>query len=308
MQMQVLRQAAAAVTDLACLAVGRKTIVRSARFIYRRACLDVPNDMKTNGELDLQRNILVSSPPGHAIRVFDVGANVGQWSAAFLTEAQRLGRLQDLDLHAFEPSSYTFARLSESLRGFPTSLVRAALCERPGYATLHVATPGAGRNSLHAPLAASAGIATEQVHTTTVDLYAAGLGIDQIALVKIDTEGHDLAVLRGAYEMLAEQRIAVTQFEYNSRWVEARSFLRDAFEFLLPMGYRVGKLTPRGVEFYTQWAADLETFVEGNYVACTPEASRKLPTIAWRKSVGSAPGYTTAGPCIAKSAHQDSVH
>jgi FkbM family methyltransferase len=303
-----LRQAASTVTDLACSAVGRRAIIRSARFIYRRARLDVPNDMKTNGELDLQRNILASSPVGQAIHVFDVGANVGQWSAAILAQAQRLGRLQDLDLHAFEPSSYTFARLSENLRGSPTSLVQAALCERSGYATLHVGALGAGRNSLHAPPIASADVATEQVATMTVDLYAANLGIDQIALVKIDTEGHDLAVLRGAHGMLAQRHIAVVQFEYNSRWVDARTFLRDAFEFLSPMGYCVGKLTPRGVEFYAHWDPELETFVEGNYVACTPEAARKLPTIAWWKSIGNLPNHTIAGDRFAQPARQDEVH
>jgi hypothetical protein len=31
---------------------------------------------------------------------------------------------------------------------------------------------------------------------------------------------------------------------------------------LLALGYRVGKVTPRGVEFYPGWDADLETFVE----------------------------------------------
>jgi FkbM family methyltransferase len=303
-----LRQAASIVTDLACCAVGRRAIVRSARFIYRYACLDVPNDMKTNGELDLQKSILASSPVGQGIHVFDVGANVGQWSAAILAQAQLLGRLQDLDLHAFEPSSYTFARLSENLRGSPTRLVQTALCERLGYATLHVGALGAGRNSLHAPHTTSSRITTEPVATMTVDLYAANLGIDQIALVKIDTEGHDLAVLRGARGMLAERRIAVAQFEYNSRWVDARSFLRDAFEFLSPLGYYVGKLTPRGVEFYTHWDPELETFVEGNYVACTPEAARRLPTIAWWKSVGNYSSHAIMGACFAPPAQQDDVH
>jgi hypothetical protein len=43
---------------------------------------------------------------------------------------------------------------------------------------------------------------------------------------------------------------------------------------LAPLGYSLGKLTPRGVEFYPGWDAELETFVEGNYVACVPPGSR----------------------------------
>jgi hypothetical protein len=84
--------------------------------------------------------------------------------------------------------------------------------------------------------------------------------------------------------LLAEHRISVVQFEYNHRWISAHFFLRDAFEFLLPLGYRIGKLTPRGIEFYPAWDPDLETFVEGNYIACDQEAATILPTVAWWKS------------------------
>jgi hypothetical protein len=104
------------------------------------------------------------------------------------------------------------------------------------------------------------------------------------ALVKIDTEGHDLTILRGAGALLAGHRIAVAQFEYNHRWVFARAFLRDAFELLAGHGYQIGKLTPKGVEFYPGWDPDLETFVEGNYVACTPAVADRLPTVAWWKT------------------------
>lgn len=202
-----------------------------------------------------------------------------------VTAARRVGRLDDLDLHALEPSSYTFGCLSEKFRGSQVKLAQIALSERTGSSTLHVTAPGAGSNSLHSSPGASAYVATEQVVTTTLDAYADRFRLDTIALIKIDTEGHDLAVLRGAHRLLAENRITIAQFEYNHRWVDARSFLRDAFELLVPLGYHIGKLTPRGVEFYPRWDAELETFIEGNYVACTPAAARSLPAIAWWKSV-----------------------
>jgi len=52
---------------------------------------------------------------------------------------------------------------------------------------------------------------------------------------------------------------------------------------LQPRGYRLGKLTPKGVEFYPRWDPDLETFVEGNYVACLPEVAARLPSVSWWK-------------------------
>jgi FkbM family methyltransferase len=276
-----LRKVAATATDVACRTAGRRHVVRAARFVYRRACLDVPNDPLTNGEHELQRWILGSWPAGQPIRVIDVGANVGEWSAAMLANARKAGRLADLDLHAFEPSGYTFTRLTQALAGRPVRLQRAALSERAGSAPLYIAAPGAGINSLHE--AAPGTQETELVPVTTLAAYADQCSIDDIALVKIDTEGHDLAVLRGAVPLLSAGRIAAIQFEYNHRWVFARAFLRDAFELLQPAGYRLGKLTPFGVEFYPGWAPELETFVEGNYVALTARAVAMVPAVPWWK-------------------------
>jgi hypothetical protein len=192
-----LRRASATAIDLTCRAVGRRTVVRAARYVLSLARLDYPNDPTINGEPDLQRWVRRLSP----IHVADVGANIGRWSESMLAAATQAGRETDL--------------------------------------SLHVVAPAAGTNSLH----------------------------------QVPGPSHT-----------AEHRIAVVQCEYNHRWVYARSFLRDAFEFVMAFGYRIGKLTPRGVEFYPGWDVDLETFVEVNYLACDPDAAAGLPAVAWWKS------------------------
>jgi FkbM family methyltransferase len=276
----------AAAADFACFAVGRRQVVRTARFVLRRASLDLPNDMTVNGEECLQKWILDLCPAGRKVHVLDVGANVGQWSSSMLDTARVLERVEDVDLHVFEPSSYSFGLLETRLASQRASLHQVALSERSGTSVLHVMGPGAGTNSLHIPAVWPMDATTEDVVTTTLDDYANSAGLDDISLVKIDTEGHDLAVLRGARRLLAEQRISVAQFEYNWRWIGARSFLCDAFKLFETAGYRLGKLTPRGVEFYPGWDADLETFVEGNYVAAIPRVAAQLPAIAWWKHSG----------------------
>jgi FkbM family methyltransferase len=279
-----IRAAAASATDLACRVTGRRSVVKAARFVLRRACLDVLNDPRNNGEAQLQRWILRLASPGHTVRVLDVGANVGEWSAAMLAAAGEAGRLADLELHAFEPSLDTFALLSDALGGQPVQLSRCALSDRSGRSVLHIVMPGAGINSLHESAGPGSQGGTEEVPTTTLAEYAELAGLADVALLKVDTEGHDMAVLRGARPLFEQQRIAVAQFEYNHRWVFARAFLLDAFELLGPLGYRIGKLTPAGVEFYPGWDFDLETFVEGNYVACTERAARLLPSVLWWKT------------------------
>ena len=281
--MPAVRRVAAIATDLTCQAVGRRTVVRAARYVLSRARLDFPNNMQANGESALQGWILRYSSPGERLHVADVGANVGMWSQFMLAAAARVGRSADLQLHAFEPDPAAFARLTQALDGAPADLSRIALSDRAGTAVLHVVGPAAGTNSLY-PVAGTDPAAAGQVITSTLDEYAGQSGIARFALVKVDAEGHDLAVLRGARGLLAEQRIAVVQFEYNHRWILGRFFLRDAFELVQALGYRVGKLTQRGVEFYPGWDAELETFVEGNYLACAPAVAASLPAVPWWKS------------------------
>jgi FkbM family methyltransferase len=281
--MPAVRRVAAIATDLTCQAVGRRTVVRAARYVLSRARLDYPNDLHANGEAGLQGWIFGCSPPGERLHVADVGANVGLWSHSMLAAAAKANRAADLRLHAFEPDPAAFDRLTQTLNGTQADLSRTALSDRAGSAAFHTVGPAAGTNSLYL-VPGTNPAAAGQVTTVTLDEYAEQRGINRFVLVKIDAEGHDPAVLRGARGLLAEHRIAVAQFEYNHRWILGRFFLRDAFELVQAFGYSVGKVTPRGVEFYPGWDPELETFVEGNYVVCDPAAARMLPAVTWWKS------------------------
>lgn len=283
--MSPARTVARFVVDGACRVLGRGRVVRAARFALNRGRLDVPNSMHNNGETALQSWVLGRCAAGTPVQVFDVGANRGDWTGALLTAAEQCGRTH-VTVHAFEPSMHTYSLLRAALTGQPVKVHQCAVSDHVGEAVLTVIAPAAGTNSLNPDVAASRDAATEVVPTTTLDAFAAERDIVRIHLLKIDTEGHDLNVLRGAGGLLTEQRVDVVQFEYNHRWIYARAFLRDAFELLGAAGYHLGKLTPQGVEFYPGWDPDLETFVEGNYVACTTAAQEGLPHVRWWKSVG----------------------
>jgi len=259
------------------LLVGRRNLYRASRFLMRTARGDVANDPAVNGERTTQEAALrVSVPP---VTIFDVGANMGEWSASLLESAHN----QHVNVHAFEPCSETFALLSERLASSPeVTLVNKACSQQAGTATMYVFGAGAGTNSLGEPV--DGRIATkEEVQVTTIDLYCKHNNIGKIDLLKIDAEGHDFQVISGASEMLDRVAIRFLQFEYNFRWIACRSYLRDAFELLTAKGYRIGKLTGAQVEFYPSWHWELENWTEGNYVACREQDmhcfSRREP--AW---------------------------
>jgi hypothetical protein len=78
--------------------------------------------------------------------------------------------------------------------------------------------------------------------------------------------------------------MAINTIEHIYRPGSGRDRPRAMEVPLAGSGYRTGKLTSRGVEFYPGWDPDLETLVEGNYVACTPTAAGSLPAAAWWKA------------------------
>lgn len=104
------------------------------------------------------------------------------------------------------------------------------------------------------------------VQMTTLGSYCHHHTIGRIDYLKIDTEGHDLHVLRGAAELIAEARVSIAQFEYNDVWVEARTFLKDVFDLLSGHPYTVYAIVPNGI-VKRDYGYQLERFQLVNCVA-----------------------------------------
>lgn len=252
--------------------VGRHNLARIGRFITRAGTLDYPNTIAGNGEAMVQRTLL--SLPGGDLLVVDCGANQGQWSSSFLSLLDASGRKGNTRLVCFEPSAHTYALLSsaglKSVNGrAQIDLEKVALSSEVGDALLSVVHDGAGVNSIVA--VPDTFIKQEEITRITLDAYVEQRRLGVVDLLKIDAEGHDLEVIRGAAGLLAAGRIKVLQFEYNWRWIYARNFLRDAFDLLGHHGYTLSKITPQGLLNLPNYSVELETYVEGNYLACQPE-------------------------------------
>lgn len=230
--------------------------------------------MTINGESLVQQGL---TKAGRDAVVLDVGAHFGEWTLALLRQAGR----HDLQIHCFEPSVHTFLRLRDATRPWPrVQCHQMALGDEPGEAHLNVVHAGAGSNSL-LPTASNTPTEREAVRVDTVDRFCTRTNIASLALLKVDAEGFDLRVMRGAAGMLSAGSIAMVQFEYNHRWVHDRSFLKDAFDLFLPLGYSIGKITPQGIEVYEAWHPELETFREANFLAFREEDQPQLRRLPW---------------------------
>lgn len=138
--------------------------------------------------------------------VFDVGAHRGQSTERFLRwfPAARV--------FAFEPVSRTYAELVRRYQS--EQRVRTEQCafgRTEGVAMMRI-EGDSDRYAIDSGGTAGSG-PTEQVKVETVDRFAAREAITRIGLLKIDTEGHDLAVLQGAESLLACGAIDLVQVE-----------------------------------------------------------------------------------------------
>lgn len=90
----------------------------------------------------------------------------------------------------------------------------------------------------------STSIVAHSVTCTTLDAFMEANGIERIDLLKIDTEGFDLAVLKGASHALDAGRIGTIQFEFIPANIVTGIRVRDFID-LLP-GYRLHRLCMNG--------------------------------------------------------------
>ncbi len=158
--------------------------------------------------------------------VIDIGANKGVYSYWMSRAVGPQGRVI-----AFEPQPELEKHLADVFDSFSLSnveLISRALSGQPGDVRLYRRSIGAGDASFEAMPGGEA----INVSCTTLDEYASSAGLDDIAYIKCDVEGHELAVMQGAEQSL-KRWLPVLQVECHHR--EAAQ--GDLFAFLSGLGY-----------------------------------------------------------------------
>lgn len=151
-------------------------------------------------------------PAFRADVVFDVGANNGQ-------SVERLGAcFPEARFYCFEPAEQTFRELTDAVAGQARiQCHRIAMGASRGAGQLsHGRSSDLARltTDVSTPVAGPSGPGTtEPVEIQTIDGFCDLARIANISYLKIDTEGHDLEVLKGADAMLSGQRVDVVEVE-----------------------------------------------------------------------------------------------
>ncbi|MBC7803167.1 MAG: FkbM family methyltransferase [Candidatus Parcubacteria bacterium] len=175
----------------------------------------------------------------------DAGANEG-WYSAFMAERVGAGGL----VLAVEPSARERARLERNMliNGFTNvRVVSEGLAADAGHAVLHVADPEHnGQNTLGSFVYEGVKKALDvEIRLRRLDDLAGQSG-RQIDLIKMDVEGAELAVLRGAERILRDSR-PVILFELLDAALRAQNASAcEVLEFLSRRGFSVLKFDAAG--------------------------------------------------------------
>ncbi len=213
-------------------------------------------EIASNGEAWLVERVAALRPGFVAV---DVGANLGEWSGEVLRHSQA-GRLL-----AYEAVPGTFATLSQTIDDPRAELVNAALSDTPGTLQMQAYADQPEFASLHVDYGAVGDVRMVEIEARTGDAEVERTGLDKIDLLKVDTEGHDFAVLKGFAETLGKGAVDVIQFEYNYTTLVAGRSLKMFFD-LLGADYLLCRLLPKGLEACC-YHPILDDFTQTNWVA-----------------------------------------
>lgn len=202
------------------------------------------------------------------VTVFDVGGNKGDYTQLWLKILQENNRTANI--YVFEPSSPAAAIISERFAGKSwVHINQFALSDHKAEAILYSDAPGSGLASLANRNLKFVDIRfqpQETVLTQTLDTYCAEENISAIDFLKLDVEGYEHHVLRGAREMLQAKRIRFIQFEFGGTNIDTRIFFKDFF-YLLSDHYRIYRVLRDGIWPIANYSELHEIFITTNYLA-----------------------------------------
>jgi FkbM family methyltransferase len=195
--------------------------------------------------------------------IFDVGANIGEWTE------MASKTIPESKIYSFEPSMQTFKTLSQNKFSENVKIFNIGLGEKNETidffvygedSTLNSAfNRDLQNNNLHAKV--------EKADFKTLDSFCEEHHIRNISFLKIDTEGNELSVLKGAEGYITAGKIDAIQIEYGGTYIDAGYLLKDVFTYFKDKPYTLYKMMQHGLAKCPSYIPELENFQYANYIA-----------------------------------------
>lgn len=221
-------------------------------------------DLASNGEANVVRTFI---QPGYV--VFDIGANKGDWSAYALSITP------DILLYIFEPIPTVFRILKNNIISPSATFFNIAVSETNTTKTFFYYDKNLRFSEFSSLYRRSEDIerilnmmpTAITVSTKNLDTICEEQSLSRIDYLKIDTEGAEWEIIRGATGLLANRTISVLQFEYGGNYQDAGTTLEQIYKFLTHYDYSVFRIIPNALIYIDSWDQVLENYQNSNYIA-----------------------------------------
>lgn len=173
--------------------------------------------------------------------ILDVGANVGDWTRNLKSY------FPDTEIHAFEPSKSTYAALLSSTKNLENvSTYNFGFGDLEQSQLLFYEKEESGMASLYKRDLSRRSINFDKLEKVQIKRLDNWLTQSKVRanVLKIDVEGHELAVLKGLGDYLQEFKLI--QFEFGGTDIDSRTFFQDFWNIFKNTNFRLYRLTPRG--------------------------------------------------------------
>lgn len=195
---------------------------------------------------EIQKMVLKREPI-----IFDVGANLGESIESFRSV------FPNASIFSFEPNPTSYLNLVSryELGESKNQIFNIGLSSKPGCALLNIAL-NSGHSSIHDFVQDSEWLnlkskllntspnqyvrESKNIELSTVDLVISDLQLDHVDILKIDVQGHEEEVLKGAMYSLKNQAISLVQVEVIHSKLYAKTISIGEIErWLTPYGYKL---------------------------------------------------------------------
>ncbi|DAB29042.1 MAG TPA: hypothetical protein CFH84_11560 [Sulfurimonas sp. UBA12504] len=220
-------------------------------------------EIQTNGELNL---IKVLSKLKDIKIVFDIGANVGNYSREVLKYIKNLEKI-----YLFDPVPENITICKKNIINNAVVFTQAAVSNIDGTTKFfQVNILNSGHSSIYdmntiGYLTNSQEIICDAI---TIDTFCKNNLIEKIDFLKLDIEGHELNALFGMQSILENKKIRFIQFEFGHASRASRTLFLDFINFFKKYDFDIYVIKPEAFEkvIYTPFFEN--KYDVANFLAC----------------------------------------
>ena len=202
--------------------------------------------------------------PNKENTLVDVGANKGVYSN------ELLNKFKKSKLILFEPNLDNYKYLEKRFSNYKNiNIEKLGLSNTNSKNYLYSDLPGSGlaslsqRNLEHFNLELSY---REEIDVVRFeDYWSKNLNIENIDLLKLDIEGHELDALYGCGEKL--KKIKIIQFEFGGCNIDSKTYFQNFWYFFKNTKFKLFRLSPYGMIEVKEYSEKDEYFLTTNYLA-----------------------------------------